>query len=123
MMSVKLNDIATLNFKGSDYVCIISLISKNDSIKLLQNTYLTEKSGALQIKRNIFILNVYIKFDDIKIPKQKFHQHKIIISVKNIEIDKIVVSSKALFVKKDLNILLVAKMIRKLNLCVYFSPK
>ena len=122
-MSVKLNDIATLNFKGSDYVCIISLISKNDSIKLLQNTYLTEKSGALQIKRNIFILNVYVKFDDIKIPKQKFHQHKRIISVKNIEIDKIVVSSKALFVKKDLNILLVAKMIRKLNLCVYFSPK
>ena len=47
MMSVKLNDIATLNFKGSDYVCIISLISKNDSIKLLQNTYLIEKSGAL----------------------------------------------------------------------------
>ena len=122
-MSVKLNDIATLNFKGSDYVCIISLISKNDSIKLLQNTYLTEKSGALQIKRNIFILNVYVKFDDIKIPKQKFHQHKRIISVKNIEIDKIVVSSKALFVKKDSNILLVAKMIRKLNLCVYFSPK
>ena len=45
MMSVNLRDIAVLNIKGSDYCCIISLISKNEPIKLLQKTDLTEKSG------------------------------------------------------------------------------
>ena len=32
-----ISDIAILNIKGSDYRCITSLISKNDTIKLLQN--------------------------------------------------------------------------------------
>ena len=41
-----------------------------------------------------------IKFDHIKIPKQKFDQHKRPISIKNVDIDKIVVSSKVPFVKK-----------------------
>ena len=35
MMSVNLRDIAILNVKGSDYCCIISLISENEPIKLL----------------------------------------------------------------------------------------
>ena len=47
MMSISLNDIAILNIKGSDYCCIISLISKNEAIKLLQNADLTEKNGTL----------------------------------------------------------------------------
>ena len=47
MMSVNLNDIAVLNIKGSDYRYIIGLIRKNETINLLQNTELTEKSGAL----------------------------------------------------------------------------
>ena len=34
MMSMNLSDIAILNIKGSDYRCIISLISKNDAINL-----------------------------------------------------------------------------------------
>ena len=46
MMSVNLRDIAILNIKGSDYCCIISLISKNEPIKLLQNADLTQKSGT-----------------------------------------------------------------------------
>ena len=46
-MSIDLNDIAILNTKGSDYHCIISLISKTKSIKILQNADLTEKSGTL----------------------------------------------------------------------------
>ena len=45
MMSINLNDIAILNIKG--YCCIISLISKNEAINLIQNADLTEKSGAL----------------------------------------------------------------------------
>ena len=35
MMSVNLNDIAILNINGSDYRCIISLISKNKAINLM----------------------------------------------------------------------------------------
>ena len=33
-----LSDIAILNIKGSDYLCIISGISKNEAITLMQNT-------------------------------------------------------------------------------------
>ena len=35
MMSMNLSDIAILNIKGSDYRCIISLISKNEVINLM----------------------------------------------------------------------------------------
>ena len=48
MMYVNVSDIvATLNIKGSDYCCIISLISKNEAINLIQNADLIEKSGTL----------------------------------------------------------------------------
>ena len=47
MTSLNLRDIAILNIKGSDYRCIISLISKNEDINLLQNANLTEKSGTI----------------------------------------------------------------------------
>ena len=46
MMSINPSDIAILNIKGSDYRCIISLISKNEA-NLMQNADLTEKSGTL----------------------------------------------------------------------------
>ena len=41
-----------------------------------------------------------IKFGDIEIEKQKFHQQKRPISINNIDINKIVVSSKVSFGKK-----------------------
>ena len=44
---MNLSDIAILNIKGSDYRCIITLISKNESVNLMKNTDLTEKSGIL----------------------------------------------------------------------------
>ena len=47
MISVNLSDIAILDIKGSDYCCIISLISKNEAISLLQNADLTEESVTL----------------------------------------------------------------------------
>ena len=47
MMSIKLNDVAILNIKGSDYRRIISLISKNEAINLMQNVDITEKSRTL----------------------------------------------------------------------------
>ena len=36
-----------LNIKSSDYHYIISLVSKNEAIKLMQNADLTGKSGVL----------------------------------------------------------------------------
>ena len=47
MMSINLGDIAILNINGSDYGFIISVISKNEAINLLQNADLTEKIGTL----------------------------------------------------------------------------
>ena len=47
MMSVNLSDINILNIKDSDYRCIISLISENEAINLMQNADLNEKSGIL----------------------------------------------------------------------------
>ena len=47
MMSMNLSNIAILRIKNSDYRCIITGISKNGTIKLLQNIDLTEKSGTL----------------------------------------------------------------------------
>ena len=41
------------------------------------------------------------KLDDIKIPKQKFHQHKRPILIKSVDIDKIVVFNKVPFGKKE----------------------
>ena len=48
----------------------------------------------------IKIEKTIIKFGDIEIKKQKFHQHKRPISIKDIDINKIVVSNKVLSGKK-----------------------
>ena len=47
MMSMNFSDIPILNIKDYDYCCIISLIRKNEAIRLMQNADLTEKSGTL----------------------------------------------------------------------------
>ena len=47
MISMNLSDIAILNIKSTDYRCIISRISKNEAINLMQNSSLTKKSGTL----------------------------------------------------------------------------
>ena len=62
-MSINLSDIAILNIKGSDYCCIISVMSKNKTINLLQNADLTEKSGKLWIKKTLKSLKAYIKIE------------------------------------------------------------
>ena len=64
-----------------------------------------------------------IKFGDIEIQKaKKFHQHKETISIKNIDINKIVVSNTVSFIKKNLNTLLAAKVLKKKTI-MYISPK
>ena len=47
MMSMNYTDIYILNIKNVDYCCIINGISRSETIKLLQNIDLTEKSGTL----------------------------------------------------------------------------
>ena len=47
MMSMNLSDIPILNIIGSNYRRIISLISKNEAMQLIQNANLTEKSRTL----------------------------------------------------------------------------
>ena len=42
-----LSNIAILKIKGSDYCCIISLISENEAVNLMQNDDLTENSKIL----------------------------------------------------------------------------
>ena len=41
-----------------------------------------------------------IKFGDIEIQKQKFHQQRTYFNKKNVDIDKIIVSNKVPFVKE-----------------------
>ena len=53
-----------------------------------------------------------MKLGDIEIQKQKFDQHKGPISIKNVDIDKIVVFNKVSFVKKGYKYLLVTKMLK-----------
>ena len=47
MIPMNPSDIAILSIKGSDYHCIISLISKKETINVMENTDLTKKSGTL----------------------------------------------------------------------------
>ena len=110
MMSMNPSDNAIFNIKGSDHHCTISLISKNKAIKVMQNAehYKTPKSNfeAVNEKSGNYKLKKYqmektiIKFGDVEIKKQKFHQHKTPISVKNIATNKLVVSNKVSFGKK-----------------------
>ena len=94
-MSINLSDIVILSIKGSDHCCIVSLISKNEAINLLQNTDLTKK------KRNIINLFSYIKmgkeilmFGNTEIEENKFYRHKTLISLRDVDIEKVLVLVK-----------------------------
>ena len=63
-----------------------------------------------------------IKFGDTEIEKQKFHQHKIPISIKNIDINKTVVSNKFAFGKKGFKYFIGHKDVEIRPLCI-FLPK
>ena len=62
-------------------------------------------------------------FSDIEIQKQKLHQHKEPILIKNIDINKIVVSNKVSFVKKAFKYFIGYKDAKELDLYVYFYQK
>ena len=46
MMSMNLSEIAILNNGDSDYCCVISLISKNQDINVMQKADFIDKSGT-----------------------------------------------------------------------------
>ena len=58
------------------------------------------------------------KFGDIEIQKQKFYQ---LVSIKNINIYKIIVSNKVSFDQKGFKYFIGYKYAKKLDPCVYFS--
>ena len=62
------------------------------------------------------------KFGDIEIEKQKFHQHKTHISIKNIDINKTVVSNKVFYGKKGFKYFISCKDSKVRPLCI-FLPK
>ena len=79
MMSIKLTDITILNIKGSNYRCIISLISKNKTINPMQNADFIKK--AEHCKHTILLSHIkmgkeVLTFGDIEIKKRKFYRHK-----------------------------------------------
>ena len=68
-------------------------------------------------------LHTVIKFDDNKISKQKFYQHKRPISTKTVDIDKIVVSNKIPFGEKRFKYFVGNKDVKKINFYVHFYQK
>ena len=66
---------------------------------------------------------VIIKFGNIEIEKYKSQQYRRPISIKNININKIVVSNKVSFSKKGFQHFLGYKNAEKLDLYAYFFQK
>ena len=64
-----------------------------------------------------------IKFDDIEIQQPKFHQHKRLISIKNVDINQIVASNKVSFRKKGFKYFIGYKDTKKIRILCIFLPK
>ena len=110
MMSINLSDIAILNTKGSDYCCIISLYRKNEAINLMQNADLSEKVEHFKAKNlfsHIKMGKEILTFGNIAIEKYFFCSQKTLIFWSDVDIEKVLVSSKISFGEKTISILLV----------------
>ena len=66
---------------------------------------------------------IFITFGDTVMEKHKFHQYKRPISIKNININKIVVSNKASIVKKGFKYFIGYKDAKKIRLLSIFLPE
>ena len=77
---MNLSDIAILKVKGSDYCCIISGISKNEVINVMQNTDITTKKRKIIKHKNLLshikMGKEVLTFGDIKIEESKFYHHE-----------------------------------------------
>ena len=71
-----------------------------------------------KLKKKSFFENIYengkkiINIEDIEIKKQKLDQHERPFSIKNIDINKTVLSNKVSFGKRNLNISLATKILK-----------
>ena len=61
MMSMNPSNIAILNIKSGDYLCVISGSSKIQAINLMQNFNLTEKSGTLKNIKIYYYIQKWVK--------------------------------------------------------------
>ena len=75
------------------------------------------------MKAHIKMEKTIIKFDDIDIQKQTFHQHKGLILIKNIDINKIVLSEKVSFGKKRFEYFIDHKDAKNFRPLCIFLPK
>ena len=66
---------------------------------------------------------IIIKFGDIEIEKQKFHQHKSPILIGNIDINKKVLSNKVSFGKKGFKYFIGYKDAKKIRPYCIFLPR
>ena len=64
-----------------------------------------------------------IKLDEIEIEKQKFHQHKRPFSIRNIDINKTVVSNKVSFWKKGFKYFIGYNDAKRVKILCTFFPK
>ena len=117
---MNLSDIAILYFKGLNYRCIISGISKRKAINLMRNADLTEKSRNIIKHKNLFsrikIAEEILTFDNIEIEKSNFYCYKSAIFLLDVDIEKVLVFNKNFLVKKTISTLLVTRiMIGKLS--------
>ena len=64
-----------------------------------------------------------IKFDGIEINEYKFHQHKSLISINDIDINEVVVSHRLPFGKQESKYIIVYKYNKKLGLYAYSFQK
>ena len=89
---MNISDIGILNIKGSDYYCIISLISKNEAMILMQNVDLTKKWNNMKHKNllsNIKLGKEILTFAYIEIEKKFFYRNKIFAHLRDVSIEKV----------------------------------
>ena len=101
LMSMNLSDIAILNIKGSDYCCIISLVSKNEAMTLIRNCWFDWKNWNIIKHKNLLSrINRDKKIrtiGDVEIEKNKCYRNKTPILLKNVDIEKVLVPNKISF--------------------------
>ena len=101
LMSMNLSDI-----KSADYCYIISGISKNEAINSMQNADLTEK----KVKNLLSCIKMgteILTFGDIEIEKKIFYRYKSPVTLRDTDIEKVLVSNKISFGEKTTSTLLV----------------
>ena len=87
------------------------------------NNFKFKKEKEKFLKAYIKVKKTIIKVDENETQKHKFHPHKRPISIKNIDINKIVVSNKVSFGKKGFKYFVGYKDAKKIRPLCIFLPK